>query len=46
MEKSVLNATAEERYEMSVKLHTKLAELLAHQNGMQNPKIEIQKKGA
>lgn len=45
MEKSLINATAEERYEMSVKLHTKLAELLAHQNGMHNPKIEIQKKG-
>ena len=45
MEKSILNATPEERFEMSVKLHTKLAELLAHQKGMQNPKIEIQKKG-
>ena len=45
MGKSVLKATAEERYEMSVNLHKKLAELLAHQKGMQNPKIEIQKKG-
>lgn len=45
MEKSLLNATTKERYEMSVKLHTKLAELLAHQKGMENPIIKIQKKG-
>lgn len=45
MEKSVLNATAEERYEMSVKLHTKLAELLAHQKWMENPSISLKYKG-
>lgn len=45
MGKSVLNATQEERFDMSVKLHTTLSKLLAHQNGMENHSISLKYKG-
>ena len=45
MGKSVLNATQEERFDMSVKLHTTLSKLLAHQNGMEKPSISLNYKG-
>lgn len=45
MEKSILNATPEERFEMSVKIHMTLAKLLTHQNGMENPQITLKYKG-
>ena len=45
MKESLLNATKEERVEMSIKLHTKLSELLAHQKGMDNPNINLKTKG-
>lgn len=45
MEKSLINATQEERFDMSVKLHTTLSKLLAHQNGMENPSISLKYKG-
>ena len=45
MEKALLNATQEERFEMSLKLHTTLAKLLAHQNGIENHSISLNYKG-
>lgn len=45
MEKSLLNATKEEQFDFSTKLHLTLAKLLAHQNGMENPVIKIKYEG-
>ena len=45
MEKSIINATKEEQFEMSVKIHSTLAKLLAHQTEMKNPAISIKYKG-
>lgn len=44
MGKSLLNATQEERFEISVKISTTLAKLLAHQKGMENPSVRIKHK--
>lgn len=45
MGKSLANATQEERLYMSTKLQRTLFELLAHQNGMQNPSVLMKYKG-
>lgn len=45
MEKSLRNATEEERMEFSIKLHEVLGRMLAHQKGMENPQIILSYQG-
>ena len=45
MKKTLINATKEERIEISSRFQKTLFELLAHQNGMQNPSVLMKYKG-
>ena len=45
MGKTFVNATQEERLYMSTRFQKTLFELLAHQNGMQNPIVLMKYKG-
>ena len=45
MGKSLKNATKEELFEISLDFHSRLMQINAHQQGMENPQIILSYKG-